>query len=135
MRLSEKDKLARVRAGGFFERGDALLFALLFVAVALFTALAFAFRGETGGRAEIRVNGSVVHVMDTDKYERYAVETESGYNVVISGGGAVYVKDADCGDGTCMRYGKITRVGETIVCLPHGLTVEIVAGKGGGSDV
>ena len=37
--------------------------------------------------------------------------------------------EANCGDHTCVRMGRISRAGEAIVCLPHRLVVEIVGGE------
>ena len=36
-----------------------------------------------------------------------------------------FIKNADCRDGICVSRGKINKVGESIVCLPHKLIVEI----------
>ena len=46
------------------------------------------------------------------------------------------MEEADCPDGTCVRQGAIQTPGETIVCLPHRVTVTIVGnGEGtGGVD-
>ena len=44
------------------------------------------------------------------------------------------VAEANCGDHTCVRTGKISREGEVIVCLPHRLTVEIQGGAPAGFD-
>ena len=35
------------------------------------------------------------------------------------------MKEANCPDKLCIHQGKISKNGETIVCLPHGLIVEI----------
>ena len=61
--------------------------------------------------------------------DRTVVIGEDDYNILeISGGGAA-VTEANCGDHTCVRMGRISRAGETIVCLPHRLVVEIVGGE------
>jgi hypothetical protein len=40
------------------------------------------------------------------------------------------MKDADCPDKLCEKTGKISKNGETIVCLPHRVVVEIQGGEG-----
>ncbi|MDE6401086.1 MAG: NusG domain II-containing protein [Clostridiales bacterium] len=45
--------------------------------------------------------------------------------------GRVWVSDADCADRVCERTGVISRGGQSIVCLPHGVVVRI----GGESDL
>ena len=58
---------------------------------------------------------------------RYEIETSFGKNVVVIGGGRVYVSDADCPHQDCVRQGAIDEVGEQIICLPHRMIVEIVS--------
>lgn len=43
--------------------------------------------------------------------------------------GEVWVTDSDCRDGTCERTGKISRAGQSIVCLPNNVVITI-NGKG-----
>ena len=44
-------------------------------------------------------------------------------------GGYVWVTDSDCKDGTCEHTGKISRAGQSIVCLPNNVVITI-GGKG-----
>ena len=53
------------------------------------------------------------------------IQTDWGYNIITVQNGQVFVKEADCRDHICVEHKKISRVGETIVCLPHKLVVEI----------
>lgn len=50
---------------------------------------------------------------------------EEGYNLLLISGGQVSVSDADCPDGLCVRQRAITRNGESIICLPHKLVIQI----------
>jgi hypothetical protein len=58
--------------------------------------------------------------------ERLVIETSLGSNTVVVHEGRVFVEEADCPGGDCLRQGGISRPGQTIVCLPHRLVVEIV---------
>lgn len=53
------------------------------------------------------------------------VETKYGYNLVEIGDERVRVIEADCPDKIDVKQGYISRIGETIVCLPNHLVVEI----------
>lgn len=46
-------------------------------------------------------------------------------NIVVVEDGTVYMKEADCPDKLCIRQGKISRTGESIICLPNRVTVTI----------
>lgn len=54
---------------------------------------------------------------------------DGDYNVLEIRSGAAAIVEANCGDHTCVRTGSISREGETIVCLPHELVVEIRGGE------
>jgi hypothetical protein len=41
---------------------------------------------------------------------------------------------SDCKNQVCVNTGKISKAGETIVCLPNYVIVEIVSSKEGGED-
>ena len=53
------------------------------------------------------------------------VQTEYGYNLIELGDGRVRVIEADCPDKIDVKQGYISRIGETIVCLPNKMVVEI----------
>ncbi len=106
----------------------ALILALLLAAAALYLLTR---PGETGHWAVVTVDGQEVGRYSLAE-DRTVTIGEADYNVLeISGGGAAVV-EANCGDHTCVRTGTVSRTGETIVCLPHRLVVEIV---GGAADV
>ncbi len=48
-------------------------------------------------------------------------------NVLVIKDGKAYIREADCPDSICVKTRAAAYVGETIVCLPHKLVVEIVA--------
>lgn len=54
---------------------------------------------------------------------------EEDYNILVISDGEAYISEANCGDHTCIRTGKISREGEQIVCLPHELVIEIAGGE------
>ncbi|MFR4337598.1 MAG: NusG domain II-containing protein [Lachnospira pectinoschiza] len=43
--------------------------------------------------------------------------------------------DADCPDKLCVKTGMISKTGETIVCLPHRVVVEIIGAAADDSGV
>jgi len=49
-------------------------------------------------------------------------------SAVFIEGGEAYLKEADCPDGLCVGMGKISRSGQSIICLPHKVVVDIVGG-------
>lgn len=56
----------------------------------------------------------------------YEIETELGYNKVIVDTNGVHIEEADCPDHDCIEIGTLKRVGQSIICAPHYLVIEIV---------
>ncbi len=50
---------------------------------------------------------------------------EEHYNLLLISGGKVLVSDADCPDRLCVSQRAISRKGESIICLPHRLVIQI----------
>ena len=48
-------------------------------------------------------------------------------NVLVIRDGKAYISQADCPDEICVKTRAAAYVGETIVCLPHKLVIEITA--------
>ena len=105
-------------------RNDIILFAVIIIlAVAGLFILNFS-------RAE---GNSVIILIDGVETARYSInsdmekviETEWGSNTLVIKSGKVSVKNADCPDLVCEKHREISKDGETIVCLPHKLVIEI----------
>ena len=47
-------------------------------------------------------------------------------NLLVIKDGAAYISEANCPDGRCSRHTPIKLKGETIICLPHRLVIEII---------
>ena len=83
----------------------------------------------------------VVVTVDGTESARYALSEErtvtiggADWNVLQIANGEASVLDANCGDHTCVSMGAISREGESIVCLPHKLTVHIEGGAASSLD-
>ena len=98
---------------------DILLFAVVIV---LTVVLLVALNRKMGSAVEISYNGTVVRLSlaaDT----QYGVD---GHLTVVIKGGEAFVKEADCKHQTCVRTGKISRVGQSIVCAQNGVVITVV---------
>jgi hypothetical protein len=80
--------------------------------------------------------GATVRVLvDGVETERYSINdnlqkeivTEYGKNILVIKDGKVSISDADCPDLVCAKHREISSGGETIVCLPHKLVIEIMS--------
>ena len=51
------------------------------------------------------------------------------FNLFSVADGVVRMEAADCRDQICVRHRAVSAVGESIICLPHKLVVEITTGE------
>ena len=96
------------------------------VLVALVMLLVMHVTGETkGDKVQITVNGEIYGTYPLEKDQTIEVTEGEFHNVIRIEDGQAYMEEADCPDGYCKRQGTISRVNETIVCLPHKLVAEV----------
>lgn len=84
---------------------------------------------EKGLTAVVTVDGEERAELSLNETDSVTIETEWGYNIVHTENGQVFVTEADCRDQICVNHKKIEKTGETIVCLPHKMVVEIIGGE------
>jgi len=104
---------------------------ILLVAVVLLIAgvLGLAVRpGEEGAWVAVYQSGDEIARYDLYKDTTVTIGEEE-YNILSISRGKAAVTEANCGDHTCVRTGGISLAGETIVCLPHKLVIEIRGGE------
>lgn len=61
--------------------------------------------------------------------EDQTVELNGGSNTLVIADGYADVTDADCPDKLCVSQKKISKDGESIICLPNKLVVSISGGE------
>ena len=86
-----------------------------------------------------RQEGSMVVVkIDGNETERYSLyedrtveiitgENDEFSNTLVIEDGKAYISQADCPDKICQEHRAVSYSGETIVCLPHKIVIEITA--------
>lgn len=86
--------------------------------------------------ARILLDGELLEEIDLDRVGAsysFTVENGSGSsNTIQVERGRIRVSHADCPDQVCVEQGWISDGTVPIVCLPHGLIIEIT---GGGEDL
>ncbi len=104
-----------------------LLFVVLVVGV---VGIAFMNSADTGKNVEIIVDGKTTEIISLD--ETY--EKQINGVVVCCNKGEVYIKESDCPDKVCIRSGRISKSGESIICAPNRVAIKIDGKKGNMPD-
>ncbi len=95
------------------------------VITALVLGVSFYFRGK-GKEAVVYCDGEEIHRLELVNETHLTLEYSEGQeNVIAIKDRKVSVTSADCPDQICVKQGAISEKGETIVCLPHKLVIEI----------
>lgn len=112
--------------GIHLRKADIILVAsLVLIALVFYIVLQFVVKKD-GETVVIKVDGTVRYELPLDKDTDLTVEGyQGGSNQIIIKDKSVRMFEADCPDKICVHTGKITKTGETIVCLPHRVVVEI----------
>lgn len=112
------------------KKADIVLAVSIFLVTCLLTVAFFVF-SDKGDTVVVTVDGETFSKVPLDEDNTIDVETKYGKNTVVIKDGYVSVSTADCPDKYCVSHIKIDSVGQTIVCLPHKMVVEI-RGDGNG---
>ena len=108
-------------------KNDIILVAVILLIAAAGLLLTMLTRQE-GSLVIVKIDG-----VQTDSYSLYedrTVEIITGKdnefkNTLIIEDGKAYISQADCPDKICQEHRPISYSGETIVCLPHKIVIEI----------
>ena len=118
-----------------FQRNDRIFLGtaalLLFVVVLWFSF----FQEEVGGAVNVTVNGQLYGTYSLKKDRTVEIVIgEKTTNVLLIHDGKADMTEADCPDRLCVNQSAIRYQGESIICLPHKVTVRIEGGERSGVD-
>lgn len=85
-------------------------------------------KGSKNNYAIIQVDGKIHKKIDLSKVkksEKVNLNLPNGKNTLLVENNSIEMKSANCNDALCVKQGNISKVGQTIICLPHKLIIEI----------
>ncbi|MCI8408586.1 MAG: NusG domain II-containing protein [Lachnospiraceae bacterium] len=82
-----------------------------------------------GNQVLVQVNGECIQTFWQEEEVTYTIKSQHGENILRIYNGKVWLLDADCPDKICVNTGKIQYPGQSIICLPHKVVVEIKDNK------
>ena len=115
-------------------KADILLFFFFLALAALIAALPLV--RSSGNEQKVRIisGGELVGIYPLENDIEVEVKHDGHLNIVSIKNKKVYMKYSDCRNQICVHTGEITRLGDTIVCLPNYVIVEITGNEGGGDE-
>ena len=115
-------------------KADFLLFFIFIAAAALIAAVPLVRSSDGAPRVRTIAQGELAGIYPLDSDNEIEIERDGHRNVVVIKDNTVHMDYSDCKNQVCVNTGKISKPGETIVCLPNYVIVEIVSSEEGGED-
>ena len=106
-------------------RNDILLVGGI-VVFSLLLFVVFKLNLKDGNLVKVSVDSQVNDCYNFNEDGEYTITSGKNTNVLVIKDGTAFIKSADCPDKICVHHRPISKVGETIVCLPHKVVVEII---------
>lgn len=103
----------------FTKKDFIIIFVILIIGIVGFFIINKAEKGKT---VVIKSNGEIVETISL---------SENGYVTEISGvvvcieNEKVFVKESSCKDKVCVNSGELSKAGQSAICAPNGVSVEI----------
>ena len=114
-----------------------LISIILALAIACLLGMRIWQKNNTKGNATavVTIDGNVYGQYPlSEDYEERIELPDGSYNVLKIKDGFAQVSEASCPDQICVRHNHVKYSGESIVCLPNKLVVEIQGGEDNGID-
>ena len=102
------------------KKGDIAVICSVALAFVLSIVLLIPF-SKQGSRVVVKQDNKIVY----NESININKTVDTGTNTVIIKDGIVYISDATCKNQVCVNTGKISKKGESIICLPNKVIVEI----------
>ena len=105
---------------------------ILLAAVIIVAALIWGFTRITqkdGAYAVVTVDGAVYGVYPLDTDTEIRIGDNESYNLLVIKDGKAEVTEASCPDKLCVKQGEAEYDGQSIICLPNKVVVEIRGGE------
>lgn len=102
-------------------------FILLFIVLVFgVVGIIFMNSAEQGKGATITIDGRNKEIISLDKEFQKKI---NGVTICCENG-EIYIKESDCPDKVCVRSGRISKSGESIICAPNRVAIKIDGKKG-----
>lgn len=109
------------------KKGDVIIFLLaIFLAGVIFI---FSINQNEGDYVNITVNGKVTTYALAEDKQVELKYSDTVFNTIIIKNGEAFMDKASCPDQICVHHKAISKNGESIICLPNEVYVEVKSDK------
>jgi len=111
------------------KKADVIIVSAVLLSVAFF--MVFGAKASVKGgekRASVYIDGEMKYLYSLGSKkepETVRIKNKYGHNEIVVESGCIYVSDSDCKSKDCIRKGRISEIGDVIICAPHKLMIKI----------
>lgn len=91
------------------------------------------FRPE-GAEVVVSVDGAERLRLPLSKDNRVVIGEDEKFNTLVISAGEAFIEEASCPDHICVKSGRVSLEGQTVVCLPNRVVISIEGGQSSGLD-
>ncbi|EGL38943.1 hypothetical protein HMPREF9126_0248 [Parvimonas sp. oral taxon 110 str. F0139] len=119
------------------KKGDIIvIFTLIVVFCLSFIYISNSFITTGDKYISVQVNGEEIkQIIFSNEKKVYPIRTSFGLNILEVDNESVRVIEASCPDKLDVKFGKINKVGQAIICMPNRLVIQIKSRKTNDLDV
>lgn len=104
-----------------------IIFISVLIALIMAAALGVLLFSRDGDTVIVTVDGQIYGEYSLNTDRQVEIVNGEGYNLLVIEGGKAFVKSASCPDGICSSHRAVSKDGESIICLPNKVVIEIRA--------
>ncbi len=108
-----------------FKKADIIIIALI-IAVGTSMGLFLSFGKASADQVRITIENQVYGTYDIFSNNTILIENQGLVNEILIEDGKVMMKEANCQGQDCIHQGEKESAGETIICLPNQVMVELL---------
>ena len=115
-------------------KNDVIFVLIVFALVGIFALVLFLTQTK-GDSVVVLVDGKVFGEYSLSSDTTVEIKSEYGTNILEIKNGFADMLSADCPDGICVAHRPVSNGGESIICLPNKVVVEVHSSKNNDKDI
>ncbi len=108
-----------------------IILAILLIILGLIVSYTFASDNGTGDTVHVTVSGEPYGDYPLSEDRTVEILQDNHINKITIKDNYVSMKFSDCANQDCVLHHKVSKTGETIVCLPNKVIIEVTGGEAG----
>ena len=111
-----------------FKKQDIIIYLTVLLLAGAAYLIHTGLHSRTGSIVRISTDGELIADYPLSRDLETTIGGYSGGNLkLVISGGAAYVESSSCPDKICVKHARISHTGESIICMPNRIVIEIIS--------